>query len=76
MQNEHSKVIRNLDTVNDSYKQQVEENEKLKQQLELMQKQHTEMMSRFESIEARLNSSSPDKHRQNHSSALMMSGHK
>ena len=81
MQNEHSKVIQNLDTVNGSYKQQVEENEKLKQQLEVMQQQHTEMMSRFESIEARLNSSqrvkeSPEKHRQSHSSALMMSGHK
>ena len=39
------------------------------------------MMSRFESIEARLNSSqrakeSPEKYRQSHSSALMMSGHK
>ena len=46
-----------------------------------MQKQHSEMMSRFESIEARLNSSnrneeSPEKQRKLHSSALMMSGHK
>ena len=49
--------MQNLDNVNGSYKQQVEENEKLKQQLEVMQKQHSEMMSRFESIEARLNSS-------------------
>ena len=36
MQEEHSKVINNLSNVNNSYKQQVEENEKLKQQLELM----------------------------------------
>ena len=73
--------MQNLDNVNGSYKQQVEENENLKQQLEVMQKQHSEMMSRFESIEARLNSSnrneeSPEKNRKLHSSALMMSGHK
>ena len=36
MQEEHSKVIRNLNGVNESYKLQVDENEKLKQQLTLM----------------------------------------
>ena len=56
MQNEHRNVVANLDEVNSCYQQQVEENENLKQQLANMQKQHNEMMIRFEQIERKINS--------------------
>ena len=48
MEHEHAKVISNLSNVNDQYSAQVQENEQLKRELQKMQMQHTEMMSRFE----------------------------
>lgn len=44
----------NLSNVNAQYFKKVSENEQLKVQLNLMQKQHSEMMSRFEQIEKKL----------------------
>lgn len=55
MEQEHAKVVTNLDSVNCQYGQQVAENERLKSQLEVMQQQHSEMMNRFEQIEKRIN---------------------
>ena len=40
--------------MNAQYSKQVSENEQLRIQLNLMSKQHTEMMSRFEQIEKKL----------------------
>ena len=54
MENEHAQVMSNLSNVNAQYFKQVSENEQLKVQLNLMQKQHSEMMSRFEQIEKKL----------------------
>ena len=54
MEHEHAKVISNLSNVNDQYSAQVQENEQLKRELQKMQMQHTEMMSRFEQIEKKL----------------------
>ena len=54
METEHAKVIKNLNSVNDQYSAQVQENEQLKRQLQQMQMQHTEMMNRFEQIEKKL----------------------
>lgn len=54
MQNEHTKVMTNLDSVNQQYSAQVSENQNLKTQLEHMQAQHCEMMNRFEQIEKKM----------------------
>ncbi len=56
MQSEHQNVVANLNEVNQCYLQQVEENESLKLQLSNMQKQHNDMMVRFEQIERKVNS--------------------
>ena len=56
MQQQHDRVVQNLDSVNNQYQQQVEENESLKMQLDQMKQQHAEMMSRFEQIEQKINS--------------------
>ena len=48
MENEHSKVMTNLSSVNEQYSAQVSENLQLRTQLDKMQTQHSEMMSRFE----------------------------
>ena len=55
MENEHTKVMTNLTSVNEQYSAQVSENLQLRSQLQVMQTQHTEMMSRFEQIEKKLN---------------------
>ena len=48
MEGEHGKVMSNLTSVNEQYSAQVSENLALRSQLQMMQTQHSEMMSRFE----------------------------
>ena len=61
MENEHSKVMTNLSSVNEQYSAQVSENLQLRTQLDKMQTQHSEMMSRFEQIEKKLNEKEAEK---------------
>lgn len=55
MESEHKRVIGNLSEVNTQYSKQLEENQKLRSQLDSMQLQHAAMMTRFEEIEKRIN---------------------
>lgn len=55
MENEHKKVVGNLSDMNNQYTRQIQENERLRSQLDTMQQQHSQMMSRFEEIEKRIN---------------------
>ena len=55
MESEHRKVVTNLTDMNDQYSKQLQENERLRSQLDAMQQQHAAMMNRFEEIEKRIN---------------------
>ena len=55
MEKEHEHVMQKLANVNEQYSVQVSENQHLKSELQKMQMQHTQMMSRFEQIEKKLN---------------------
>ena len=55
MVSNHDDVVKNLNQANQSYLNQVGENESLRDQLKAMQVQHQQMMDKFREFEDKLN---------------------